>query len=304
MIGYKLFGLLIAVLCSINTEAQKKSFSDYLAQDEKVKLETYWYIVSKKKDGRYVQRTFFPETVQITSEVIYSNKKLKTKQGEAIFWFENGNKSREGMYVNNKKVGHWIQYHRMTGGVASEGLYQNGDEHGQWKRYDDQGRLTEELNYNKGIKEGRFVTYDSLGVIKNEGVYKNDDILSQTMQPSMMDESKDHTETMPYLAQCKSQTDIEARKKCSDIALITFIQQNLKYPRKARENDLEGRAIVQFVVTKDGSVKDIETLVGLCQPIKDECERIVKRLPKWKPGIQDGEPVNVKYTVPFTFRLK
>ena len=124
------------------------------------------------------------------------------------------------------------------------------------------------------------------------------------MQPSMMDESKDHTETMPYLAQCKSQTDIEARKKCSDIALITFIQQNLKYPRKARENDLEGRAIVQFVVTKDGSVKDIETLVGLCQPIKDECERIVKSLPKWMPGIQDGEPVNVKYTVPFTFRLK
>ncbi len=87
-------------------------------------------------------------------------------------------------------------------------------------------------------------------------------------------------------------------------ALILFIQNNVKYPLYAIENKIEGTVIVQFVVEEDGSIGPIEITKGIKGGCDEEAIRIVKSMPKWKPGKQAGKTVRVWYTIPVTFKLK
>ena len=85
--------------------------------------------------------------------------------------------------------------------------------------------------------------------------------------------------------------------------LTKYIAKNLKYPMQAREGDIQGRVFVGFVVEKDGSISNVQVLRGIGGGCDEEAVRIVKTLPKFKPGKQRGNPVRVKYTLPIVFRL-
>ncbi|MEE1095805.1 MAG: energy transducer TonB [Paludibacteraceae bacterium] len=88
-------------------------------------------------------------------------------------------------------------------------------------------------------------------------------------------------------------------------ALFKYINENVKYPVIAQENGIQGRVICQFVVNKDGSIVDIEVVRSGGDPSLDkEAVRVVKSMPKWKPGKQRGKPVRVKFTVPINFKLQ
>lgn len=86
-------------------------------------------------------------------------------------------------------------------------------------------------------------------------------------------------------------------------ALFDFIKQNLNYPAICRENNIQGRVIVSFVVDKDGSIMDIEIEKGVHPLLDAEAIRLISIMPKWKPGEQRGKPVRCKFNVPLTFRL-
>lgn len=83
----------------------------------------------------------------------------------------------------------------------------------------------------------------------------------------------------------------------------TFLSQNIKYPELARVNKITGRVFVSFVVEKDGELSDIKILRGLGYGTDEEAVRVLKISPKWKPGIQNGKPVRVQYTIPISFQL-
>jgi protein TonB len=88
-------------------------------------------------------------------------------------------------------------------------------------------------------------------------------------------------------------------------ALFKFLAENVKYPVIAQENGIQGRVICQFVVNKDGSIVDVVAVRSSGEPSLDkEAIRVIKSMPKWKPGKQRGKPVRVKYTVPVNFRLQ
>lgn len=88
-------------------------------------------------------------------------------------------------------------------------------------------------------------------------------------------------------------------------ALWKFIEDNLQYPKDAGEINVQGRSIIQFTVEKDGSITDIEVVRSVGHPSFDkEAVRVIKMMPKWKPGSQNGTIVRCKYTVPVTFKLK
>ena len=88
-------------------------------------------------------------------------------------------------------------------------------------------------------------------------------------------------------------------------ALFRFLSENVKYPVIAQENGIQGRVICQFVVNKDGSIVDVEVVRSGGDPSLDkEAVRVIKSMPKWKPGKQRGKPVRVKYTVPVNFKLQ
>ena len=87
-------------------------------------------------------------------------------------------------------------------------------------------------------------------------------------------------------------------------ALLSFIKDNLKYPQKAIDEQTEGRVIVQFVIDKTGKVSSPEVIRGVTSELDQAALDIVSALPDWKPGEQDGQKVNVKYTLPVVFKLK
>jgi len=85
--------------------------------------------------------------------------------------------------------------------------------------------------------------------------------------------------------------------------LFEFLQKNIKYPPEARENGIQGRVYVTFVVDSTGNITDAKILRSLSKECDEEVLRIVNLFPKWKPGKQDGVPVNVQYNLPVNFTL-
>ena len=87
-------------------------------------------------------------------------------------------------------------------------------------------------------------------------------------------------------------------------ALMQWLSSNIKYPVIAAENGVQGRVIIQFVVEKDGSVSGVTVAKSVDPSLDKEAQRVVKSMPKWIPGKQNGSAVRVKYTVPVTFKLQ
>ena len=89
------------------------------------------------------------------------------------------------------------------------------------------------------------------------------------------------------------------------LAMMEFLMNNMKYPQAAVKAKQQGKAIVGFVVRKDGTVSDVHITKSAGYAVLDEeAMRVVKAMPAWEPGKQKGKPVDVKYNVPITFRLK
>jgi protein TonB len=86
-------------------------------------------------------------------------------------------------------------------------------------------------------------------------------------------------------------------------ALYEYIKNNIRYPEVARTSGITGTVYVQFVVEKDGSISDVKVLRGIGGGCDEEAVRVVKSMPKWKPGKQRGQPVRVYYTLPIDFKL-
>ena len=87
-------------------------------------------------------------------------------------------------------------------------------------------------------------------------------------------------------------------------ALMQWLRDNIKYPVIAAENGIEGRVIVQFVVSKSGSISNVNVVRGVDPSLDKEAVRVVSNMPNWTPGKQNGTTVNVRYTLPVTFKLQ
>ncbi|HNR21010.1 MAG TPA: energy transducer TonB [Bacteroidia bacterium] len=89
-----------------------------------------------------------------------------------------------------------------------------------------------------------------------------------------------------------------------EAALLKYLQNNIKYPAMARENGIEGIVYATFVVDKDGKVKDAKILRGKGAGLDEEALRVVRTMPDWKPGKQNGRSVAVQYNLPINFKLQ
>ena len=99
--------------------------------------------------------------------------------------------------------------------------------------------------------------------------------------------------------------EVMPKFKGGESAMMEFLMMNMKYPQTAVKANQQGRAIVGFVVRKDGTVSDVHITKSAGHAVLDEeAMRVVKSMPAWEPGKQKGKPVDVKYNVPITFRLK
>ena len=92
--------------------------------------------------------------------------------------------------------------------------------------------------------------------------------------------------------------------KGGDAALMKYLSENIKYPEAAEKAGEQGRVVVNFIVEKDGAVSNVKVARSVTPTLDAEAVRVIKAMPKWVPGKQDGKLVRVKYNVPVSFRLQ
>lgn len=88
-----------------------------------------------------------------------------------------------------------------------------------------------------------------------------------------------------------------------DAAMVEFLRRNMHYPALALRNQVEGKVFVSFTVSATGEIVDVQILKGLGSGTDEEALRVVKKMPAWEPGAQNGHPVAVRYTLPITFHI-
>ncbi len=108
---------------------------------------------------------------------------------------------------------------------------------------------------------------------------------------------------MPQFPGCEGITDKMERKKCAEKLMLRHIYSNLKYPAIARESAIEGMAVVNFTIEKDGSIANAKVLRDPGGGLGKEAIRMVESMPKWTPGQQRNQPVAVSYNLPIRFKL-
>lgn len=118
---------------------------------------------------------------------------------------------------------------------------------------------------------------------------------------------------MPLSAQTSGETDnepvynmamVQQQPKFQGGAseMYKWLGNNIKYPEEAKKEDVCGKVIVDFVITKTGAIDKVRVARGLHPALDQEALRVIKSMPAWTPGKQNGQPVNVSYTLPITFR--
>jgi protein TonB len=86
-------------------------------------------------------------------------------------------------------------------------------------------------------------------------------------------------------------------------AFYSYLGQNIRYPADARDKQEQGRVIITMTVEKDGSLTNVKVVRGVSASLDQEAIRVISASPKWSPGIQNGRPVRVQYTIPISFAL-
>lgn len=112
-----------------------------------------------------------------------------------------------------------------------------------------------------------------------------------------------NAEEMPRFPGCEySSFSKEERHHCANKKLLEFVYSNLKYPHS--DGSIEGTAVVQFIVEKDGSLTEIRILKSLTPGFDEEIVRVLKKMPNWIPGMQSGKEIRVRFKLPVKIRLE
>lgn len=281
-------------------------YNSFLEEGEKKIRSDYNSMVSEKSDGNFVKRVFFPDTKTMTHYNEYQDKELSVKDGPEKVWTDLGSLTSSAEFVDGKEAGIYHRYNRKTGKLVSEGNFSMGLKEGLWQSFTPDGMLEGEINYEKGKREGKAKFYNEDGEISVKTEYRADTIYNtQILKPHKNMFPLKRSEQMPMFGDgCPEVESYEEQKSCSQMKLLQTVYKNLRYPPMAREYGLQGMAIVGFIVDETGSISDIHVIRGLNQEITEEITRVVKLLDTWVPGMQDGEPVKVQYTLPIRFKLE
>ncbi len=126
---------------------------------------------------------------------------------------------------------------------------------------------------------------------------QQDEVLEEYVAPEVVEEEVVEQEIFKIVEEMPAFPGGEAK-------LMEYVAKNVKYPQIARETGVQGRVYVNFVVEPDGSVSNVSVLRGIGGGCDEEAIRVVKSMPKWKPGKQRGKAVRVSYMLPVNFKLQ
>lgn len=199
-----------------------------------------------------------------------------------------------GFYETQKKeVKHDLfTYYSSSGLITKKENFMRGAHHGKCDSWYANGNPHEIINYRYGKYHGEFTTFWKNGQMRRKDMYENDSLLSGTVWDSLGVEA----EYCDYITMPEFPGGQEA--------LFRFIANNITYPSKAHFRGIHGKVLLQFIVGKDGSILNVEVIKSVHRSLDEEALRVIKIMPKWKPGTKEGEPVFVRYQVPINFQIQ
>lgn len=251
----------------------------------------------------------FESKSQQTKDTIYYNKNWETSSKENAKYYRIISKERELFHVMDYYLNGILQmngyyktlnpdikeglftYYDENGKKNSQGNYSANTKNGPYYKYYHSGLVWFSENYSNGILDGECIGYFENGQIKRKEKYRRGELIEgKCYTSSGLDTSFFPFESMPEFIGGNN-------------ALSNYLGQNINYPPDARNKGIEGKVVLTFVVDKDGIIKNIEVVEYSHNLLNQEALRVVKSMPKWKPGFQDGKVVEVKYTLPISFKL-
>lgn len=282
----------------------KAWYKDQVEPGEVLIWANYQHISVKTADGQFVRKTFYPEKRALTHRATYADKRHKILNGPYKEWYDNGKPWMEGTYKNDQREGEWLVYTFDHGTVQERGNYVQDKREGQWVWLDTTGRVVIEMNYVAGKLHGEWKMFNDQGELSKMRVFENGEMTSEQFFPvSASSSAFPAPENIPFLKGCENE-DKDAQKACSDQKMLEGIFRQIKYPMSARLNNVQGTAVIRFVIEKDGTLSNITTMRGICEDIEKECIRVVNLMPAWNAGTQNGEPVRVQFSLPIKFKLE
>lgn len=192
--------------------------------------------------------------------------------------------------------------------------YRDGKREGAWTEHRASHPTADTITYRRGEKRGRAVTYDTSGALLLALDYRKGEIADTLLdqRPKRSHSRGKLVERMPAFPEptcgdyhaTTNPDELATAKQCREQAMLQYIYTSVKYPEIARENGYEGKAVVSFVIEKDGRLSDVHSVRFTTRSIDEETVRVIRSMPRWIPGYQYGEPVRVAFTMPIVFKLE
>jgi protein TonB len=218
-----------------------------------------------------------------------------TNAYKELLYYITGEKESENYFIKNSdkfvKNGKSLSWHK-NGQLKSENNYTNGKLQGKVYNWLENGQLKSEIEFSDDQHNGLLVTNWENGKIKRKDVFVKGKFVNGTCYDSLGNK----IEHFDY--------EIMPQYKGGDKQLLNDIWNKTNYPVRLRDAGIQGRVVVRFVVTEDGSISNVSIMEGANPEFNNEAIRVVETLKKFKPGYCDGEPVPVYYMVPITFSIR
>lgn len=183
----------------------------------------------------------------------------------------------------------------LSGQIKSEvhyNPYSESRRNGIRKEWYENGQIEKDIFYVNDTVDGQLLSYWENGQLKRKDIYDRGELLEGVV----WDEEGNEVEYYDYFIMPQFSGGIPG--------LMDFIRSKTHYPGKALRKNISGRVFVTFVIDEEGEVRNAEILKGVHELLDHEALRVVNKLPNFKPGMEDGEKVEVRYNLPMNFTIR
>ena len=184
----------------------------------------------------------------------------------------------------------YFKYYDEFGKISSEGSFKKNWRYGVWKDYK-KNKLWTETNYVNDTIHGNFVVYYPNGMIKRNEVYRK----GKFKIGLCYSQDGNDTAYFPF--------KISPEFRGGQEEMMKSLSYHMEYPKAAKDSNIEGKVIVRFCVDYDGSIVDATVVSNSPEILNQSAIKCLKKMPKWNPGKEDGEPIRVYFTLPILFKL-
>lgn len=241
------------------------------------------------KDGKWTERY---ENGHLKFEVTYKDN---IKVGEQVYWYSNGQKQKV-INVEDEIINYLNAWN-----IEGSSQLENGN--GLYKEFYESGKLAKQGKVENGKAEGEWQIFTEVGELSNIENFEKGVFIKGISYKDGKEYPYTHKFLMPCMDACNNLNFPDDRIYCTNQEIMKFIATNLNYPEMAKDNDIEGKVYVSFIVEENGDVTDVQILKGVDVILDREALKVVKNLPQFIPGKMDGIITKVKYTIPIVFKL-